>query len=113
MPTALFESANGRTELYNALVNMLPHANPYIVVGTPYLYKGAVAGGKTSVSPAWYSSLWHLSMHEGWAWNASYADKVGNYTDVSRAVVDSLRSIAPDSGAYFVRPPPAEVVRDD
>jgi hypothetical protein len=103
MPTALFADANGRTQVLNALVNMLPHASPYIVVGTPYLWKGAVAGGATSVSPAWYDSLWHLSMHEGWGWNASLAEKVANYTDVSASVVASLRSIAPQSGAYFVR----------
>jgi hypothetical protein len=36
MPTALFQSDSGRAEVFNALVNMLPHANPYIVVGTPF-----------------------------------------------------------------------------
>jgi hypothetical protein len=44
-------------------------------------------------------------MHEGWAYNATLADKVGNYTDTSVAVVDSLRAIAPNSGAYFVSCP--------
>jgi hypothetical protein len=102
MPTTLFETADGRQRLFNTLVNMLPHANPYIVVGTPFLYNGTIAGGKTSVNPAWYKSLWHLSMHEGWAYNATYQDKINNYTDTSLAVVQSFRDVAPDSGSYFV-----------
>jgi hypothetical protein len=102
MPTTLFQSAAGRAQLTTALTNMLPHAAPYIVVGTPAAYKDSFAGGQTSVNAAWYSSLWHLSMHEDWAFDATLKEKVGNYTDTSVAVVDAFRAIAPNTGSYFV-----------
>lgn len=107
IPTDLFTSDAGQGRILDALAEMLPHASPYIVVGTPYLWKTKIAGGRTAVHPAWYDSIWHLSMGVNWGYNATLADKVGVYTEVSTQVVDRLRAIAPDSGAYFVsRPPP-------
>lgn len=37
---------------------MLSFTTPYIVVGTPFLYN--YTAGATSVTPAWYDSLWHV-----------------------------------------------------
>lgn len=58
MPTTLFETDDGRTSVYNALVDMLQYANPYIVVATPFLYD--YPENSTSVTPAWRNSLWHV-----------------------------------------------------
>lgn len=55
IPSARVESEVGRTEVYDMLVNMLPNANPYIVVGTPFLFN--YMHGTTSVTPAWRNSV--------------------------------------------------------
>lgn len=59
LPTALFENAADRANLSQAIRDVLPFANPYIVVGTPLLF--AYTEGTTSVTPAWRTSLWHVS----------------------------------------------------
>jgi hypothetical protein len=40
-------------------------------------------------------------MHENWQFNTTTAQKVAIYQSVSK-VVQSMRDIAPNSGAYFV-----------
>lgn len=40
-------------------------------------------------------------MHETWKFNTSTAQKAGVYQSVSK-VVQSMRDISPNSGAYFV-----------
>jgi hypothetical protein len=42
-----------------------------------------------------------LGMHETWLFNTSAAAKVTTYQSVSN-VVQSMRDISPNSGAYFV-----------
>ncbi|THH14234.1 hypothetical protein EW146_g6074 [Bondarzewia mesenterica] len=98
IPTSLFETESGQEALYNALVNMLPTANPYIVVGTPYLYNGS--SSSTSVTPAWYDSIWHLGFHETWQFNTNLSDIKSKYTSVFN-ITQTFRDITPGSGAYF------------
>lgn len=62
LPNSLFETEEGRTELSNAIRDVLPFASPYIVAGTPLLYP--YVEGSTSVTPAWRNSLWHVSLCE-------------------------------------------------
>ncbi len=59
LPTTLFEDAGSRADLSQAIRDALPSLTPYIVVGTPFLYP--YVEGSTSVTPAWRSSLWHVS----------------------------------------------------
>ncbi|THH13439.1 hypothetical protein EW146_g6785 [Bondarzewia mesenterica] len=96
--TSLFDTESGQEALYNALVNLLPTANPYIVVGTPYLYNGS--SSETSVTPAWYDSIWHLALHQTWQFNTSLSDIKSKYTTVS-SITQTFRDITPGSGAYF------------
>lgn len=55
--------------------------------------------GKTSVTPAWYDSLWHV-IYTG-TWNASTSVS-GQRTEVSslHEAANVLRTFAPDGGAY-------------
>lgn len=98
MPSSLFNSTPGKKAVYQALVNMLPYANPYIVVGTPFLYKATPSA--TSVTPAWYNSLWHLGFHDGWTFDSTLSDIKTAY-NVVKNVTQTFRDISPGSGAYF------------
>ena len=56
--TSLFDNEQGRATLLETVTNVLSFTTPYIVVGTPFLYN--YTAGTTSVTPAWYDSLWHV-----------------------------------------------------
>ena len=56
--TSLFDNEVGRATLLETVTNVLSFTTPYIVVGTPFLYN--YTAGATSVTPAWYDSLWHV-----------------------------------------------------
>ncbi|KAJ7843417.1 hypothetical protein B0H14DRAFT_3689455 [Mycena olivaceomarginata] len=80
----LFTNEAGQATLTNTMVQMIQeyNINPYIVVGTPFLFDGL--DNATSVTPAWRHALWQIDGHDGWQWNSSL-----------------LRDLRPDSGAYF------------
>ncbi|EIN14409.1 isoamyl alcohol oxidase [Punctularia strigosozonata HHB-11173 SS5] len=99
MPTQLFQSADGRTKISSNMIKFLTTAGPYIIQGTPFLYKGS--RNATSITPAWYNSLWHLGVSRGsWNYNATLNDKKLIYSTVHN-VTQAYRDIAPESGAYF------------
>jgi len=54
----------------------------------------------TSVTEAWRSSLYHVTLIATWEWNATKAEKAARYQDAS-ASIDNLRKITPDA-AYLV-----------
>ena len=58
--TSLFASDAGRSALTAAITDVLPFDSPYIVAGTPLLYP--YVEDTTSVTPAWRTSLWHVSI---------------------------------------------------
>ncbi|KAA1467757.1 FAD-binding domain-containing protein [Dentipellis sp. KUC8613] len=98
MPTTLWNSDAGKDSVYNALVNMLPFANPYIVVGTPFLYD--YPANSTSATPAWRNSLWHLGFHATWQYNNTTDEIAAIYKKTSQTT-QTLRDLSPGSGAYF------------
>ncbi|GLB38750.1 putative oxygen-dependent FAD-linked oxidoreductase family protein [Lyophyllum shimeji] len=55
--------------------------------------------GQTSVTDAWRSSLYHVTVVSPWEWNATVAEKKAHYSSVS-ASIDHLRKITPDA-AYL------------
>jgi hypothetical protein len=118
IPTVNFETEEGRAAILKVLVDMLPFAFPYVGVVTPFLHNATK--GATSVTPAWRNSLWHvrlkhglccecgvlntghqLGFHGSWQYNTTFEEKRAQYSMVSN-VTQSMRDIAPDSGAYFV-----------
>ncbi|EPT05701.1 hypothetical protein FOMPIDRAFT_1045016 [Fomitopsis schrenkii] len=96
--TSLFDTEDGRATLLQTITNVLSFTTPYIVVGTPFLYN--YTAGATSVTPAWYDSLWHLSVHGNWVWNSDADYIAGQYEAVSQHI-QTFRDITPNSGAYF------------
>jgi hypothetical protein len=54
----------------------------------------------TSVTDAWRTSIFHITVVTQWNWNATKADKKRQYTLASGAI-DNLRRITPDA-AYLV-----------
>lgn len=56
--------------------------------------------GRTSVTEAWRSSLYHVTVVASWGWNATEAEKRAGY-DRASASIDRLRRITPDA-AYIV-----------
>ncbi|KAF7971255.1 hypothetical protein HWV62_21584 [Athelia sp. TMB] len=98
IPTVNFETEAGLEGVYELLTGFLPKANPYIVVGTPFLYD--YQEGSTSATPAWRNSLWHLGLHETWTFNTTTSAKKAVFESVSE-IVQSMRNISQDSGAYF------------
>jgi len=54
----------------------------------------------TSVTDAWRTAIYHITVVAQWNWNATKAEKKGQYTLASKAI-DNLREITPDA-AYVV-----------
>ncbi|THH02380.1 hypothetical protein EW145_g6755 [Phellinidium pouzarii] len=98
IPKSLFTTDEGRAALLNVLVSLLPFSLPYIPVVPPILFN--VTEGSTSVTPAWRDSLWHFGTHGVWHFNSTVLDIEEQYAIVHN-FTETLRSIAPDSGAYF------------
>ncbi|PPQ85186.1 hypothetical protein CVT25_004193 [Psilocybe cyanescens] len=57
------------------------------------------SSGKTSVTEAWRSSLYHVTTITPWSWNATKEEKSARYKDAS-ASMEHLRRITPDA-AYL------------
>jgi hypothetical protein len=96
--------------------------NPYIVVGTPFLFKGPA--NATSVTPAWRNSLWQVGIylcfgflilyfihfifrrqiggHTSWGYNATVS-QIRTQFQIASNITQLFRDITPGSGAYFVR----------
>ncbi|KAG5638863.1 hypothetical protein H0H81_009416 [Sphagnurus paluster] len=55
--------------------------------------------GQTSVTDAWRTSVYHVTVVSPWNWNATVEEKKGHYSTVSRSI-DNLRKITPDA-AYL------------
>jgi hypothetical protein len=58
------------------------------------------SSGMTSVTDAWRSSLYHVTVVGHWSWNATVQEKKAQYNSVSMSI-DNLREITPDA-AYVV-----------
>lgn len=68
-----------------------------ILMTTPASVPG---DGDTSVTEAWRTSLYHITVISTWNWNATVAEKLASYRKSSESI-DYLRRITPD-GAYVV-----------
>lgn len=55
--------------------------------------------GHTSVTPAWYNSLWHVIYTGTWNASTSVADQRAEISSLHNAA-NVLRTFAPDGGAY-------------
>ena len=118
--TLLFASDAGRSALSTAIANTLPFASSDIVASPPLLYP--YIEGTTSVTPAWRTSLWHVSISHPNAtsavrlnipiqliytngrflFNSTLDDRRSQYAQVDQHM-QAFRDLTPGSGAYFVR----------
>ena len=102
LPSRLFSNASARAELSALIADTLPFANPYVMAGTPWLYKPAAGtAGATAVTPAWRDAVWLLSIRVGFEYNDTLADRTGRYQALSEHT-QKFRDLAPESGSYFV-----------
>ncbi|KAI0824884.1 FAD-binding domain-containing protein [Trametes gibbosa] len=98
LPASLFQTESGRAKLSQVIKDILPSASPYIVAGTPWLYKAEA--GATSVTPAWRNAIWHVSTKAQFQYNNTVAERKALYKDLT-ARVQKYRDLSPGSGAYF------------
>jgi hypothetical protein len=86
--------------LVSAFLAMAATANPdiLILITAPSAFPSV--NGTTSVTEAWRSSLYHVTVPVLWNWNATLAEKQSHYQVVSQSI-DSLRKTTPDA-AYQV-----------
>ncbi|KAF8918433.1 FAD-binding domain-containing protein [Mucidula mucida] len=89
-----FETTASQKELVSALTAANDATGSVILLfSTPASYPGDDA---TSVTDAWRDSLTHVTLVTTWNWNATKAEKEGQYTLASSAI-DHLRKITPDA----------------
>ncbi|KAH9849044.1 FAD-binding domain-containing protein [Lenzites betulinus] len=98
LPASLFQSATGRAQLSAVIKEILQFSSPYIVAGTPFLFKAEA--GATSVTPAWRDSVWHISTKAQFQYNSTIPERKTLYQELS-AHVQLYRDLSPGSGAYF------------
>jgi len=78
-------------------LNNVQDVDIFFVFGTtPFLFGD---NNKTSVTPAWRDSLWHVIVADVWNYNTTTTDISQKYSNLT-AIVDTLRDFTPDSGAY-------------
>lgn len=98
IPRTSFSTEASRSTLVSALTaadNLAPGL--IILIGPPSSFPG---DGTTSVTDAWRSSIFHITVVADWNWNATMTEKKGQYELVGKAI-DNLRKITPDA-AYVV-----------
>ncbi|KAJ7641178.1 FAD-binding domain-containing protein [Roridomyces roridus] len=98
IPVSVFESASQRAQLAQAMTSIKDEAPVAIAFGVAPFYHGN--NHDTSVSPAWYDSLWHLAVADTWNYDADTKDLTEIYSNLSTAI-DPFRKLAPNSGAYL------------
>lgn len=61
VPSTLFESSEGRDQIYQALTTLLPSVPHFgMLMTTPFLFN--YTEGTTSATPAWRGALWHVRL---------------------------------------------------
>ncbi|KAF8964328.1 FAD-binding domain-containing protein [Flammula alnicola] len=92
-----FATLEKRNELVSALVAANAATPGLIILMTAP--SSVPSSGMTSVTEAWRSSLYHVTVIAPWNWNTTKAEKKSRYGHVS-ASIDNLRRITPDA-AYL------------
>ncbi|KAI0556039.1 FAD-binding domain-containing protein [Xylaria curta] len=112
IPDELFATEEGKEKLMSyfrsiAEIGFNP-VNFYTPVSTPFVYqrlqdpKGfANKTFGTSLTPAWYRSLWHLQTIGSMAWNSSYEDRVHFVTNLTNSTVQLEALAGPNAGSHF------------
>ncbi|KAJ6583238.1 FAD-binding domain-containing protein [Mycena sp. CBHHK59/15] len=94
---ANFATPAARTALVSSMLatNAAAGRGMIVLIVAPFAYSNNTRTN-TSVTPAWRSSVYHVTAVAPWAWNATGVEKRAGYTAAGEAV-DSLRQITPDA----------------
>lgn len=96
-----FQTEEKRSSLVSGLLSANAETPGLIIlISAP---SSVPSDAKTSVTDAWRSSLYHVTVVSPWNWNATIAEKKSHYGIVSRSI-DNLRRITPDAAYVVSRP---------
>ncbi|TFK67439.1 FAD-binding domain-containing protein [Pluteus cervinus] len=94
IPKSSFSTSQSRESLVNALLSANTATPGLIILLTaPASFKPTE---RTSVTPAWRDSIYHVTAVATWNWNATTEEKKASYRK-SSASIDNLRKITPDA----------------
>ncbi|XP_006462933.1 hypothetical protein AGABI2DRAFT_207587 [Agaricus bisporus var. bisporus H97] len=95
IPKDLFQTAETKEDFVSALL-AADAATPglIILIAAPTAFP--FVPGSTSVTEAWRSSLYHITLRSNWNWNATLTEKKSHYDAASQSI-DNLRKITPDA----------------
>lgn len=99
IPRSSFKDTTSRSTLVSALLTANTLTPGLIILVTPP--SSFPGDGMTSVTDAWRTSIYHITVVSTWNWNATAAEKTSQYKLVSNSI-NNLRNITPDA-AYVVR----------
>ncbi|KAH8898778.1 FAD-binding domain-containing protein [Thozetella sp. PMI_491] len=115
IPTRLFEDDDGVSKIMDFVTALQKIGyDPlrfYAPVGSPYALSANTSAQSTngtrpcgtygtSVTPAWYSSLWTIGSGLSVAWNASYTDRLRAITQLQEATQLGEELTGQDGGTY-------------
>ncbi|KAI1269442.1 hypothetical protein F5Y18DRAFT_98532 [Xylariaceae sp. FL1019] len=112
IPDELFTTEEGKNAIWSYIKSVAELGfNPmnfYTPVSTPYVYQRlndpeAFARMEigTSLTPAWYKSLWHMQTIGQMAWNSSYDARLEYVTNLTNATLQSESLAGPEAGSHF------------
>ncbi|KAI5118820.1 hypothetical protein M0805_009398, partial [Coniferiporia weirii] len=102
VPIANFATEESRRELVDAVAPACNSVPLPIIFQVSPLYYAAQGGdlSKTSVTPAWGESLWHVTTSTFWSYNLTLGESAQIFKDLNTKM-DAVRKITPGGGAYF------------
>jgi hypothetical protein len=103
IPKTLFETEEKKSSLVSGLL-AADTATPGLIILVAAPTSFPYTPGSTSVTEAWRSSLYHVTVVSTWNWNATLTEKRNHYKAASESI-DNLRRITPDA-AYQVSDTP-------
>lgn len=112
IPDELFATEEGKEKIMSYLRSITEigfnPVNFYTPVSTPFVYQRlqdpegfATKKFGTSLTPAWYRSLWHMQTIGSMAWNSSYEDRVQYVTNLTNSTVQLEALAGPTAGSHF------------
>lgn len=104
-----FATPNKREEIVTALLAADAATPGLIILLTAP--SSVPSSGMTSVTDAWHSSLYHVTVVRHWSWNATIQEKKAQYGRVGKSI-NNLRNITPDA-AYVVSDVPRQIFFSD
>ncbi|EPE25867.1 FAD-binding protein [Glarea lozoyensis ATCC 20868] len=103
VPSSIFSSEEGRSDLLNFLQNALAQGlPPYIPTDTPFLYP--YIPQSTSATPAWRGAVWSLSFGVDIGWNTTLEQRTATLKKQASVIKDLetlIEKYGAEVGSYF------------